>query len=365
VAFETVFARAPLRLGLAGGGTDVSPYCDTFGGAVVNATINLFTHCRIDWIAEPKVVFVAADMGVCVECALNGSAPEAEELPIHRAVHREAQTWIAPRLLPFMRVTTRSDCPPGSGVGSSSALVVCMLRAYATLLGVTIDNSTIAAIAFRIERIDCAMAGGRQDQYSAALGGFNFLEFLPSGNTTSESLSISERFCDDLCAHFVLFYTGKSRVSSEIIQAQAQAVRSANTTAVSAMHVLKQNALLMREALLAGNLDQVLTIFCGAWNNKKRLAANISTPHIETACAAAMAAGARGMKISGAGGGGFLVVVVAPENRSDVERALLATGGSLHPFAFHSMGATAERIVTSPDAAVAVSTRRSTTEQLA
>lgn len=332
-----VHAKAPLRLGLAGGGTDVSPYSDEFGGQVLNATISLYTHCHIAEAQGPETEFFAADAGERVQI---GAGPQASELTLklHRAVYRRMTQEFADGKAPALRVTTYSDAPPGSGVGSSSALVVAMVKAYAEFLRLPLGEYEIAQLAYVIERLDCGLAGGKQDQYAAAFGGFNFMEFGPKERVVVSPLRLRRDHVDDLETHLLLYYTGRSRDSAAIIEKQVNAARASEPAALEAMHALKQAALEMKEALLHGRILRVLEILGASWEAKKRMASGVSNAQIEEAARVATAAGALGLKVSGAGGGGFMIVAVEPPHRYSVFRALERLGGGVFTFSFADHG---------------------------
>jgi D-glycero-alpha-D-manno-heptose-7-phosphate kinase len=332
-----VHAKAPLRLGLAGGGTDVSPYSEQYGGQVLNATISLYTHCHIAEAPGAETEFCAADCGEKVRI---GSAQETNDfaLRLHRAVYRRMVHDFLDGNAPALRVTTYSDAPPGSGVGSSSALVVAMVKAYAEYLRVPLSEYEIAQLAYEIERLDCSLAGGRQDQYAAAFGGFNFMEFGPRERVLVSPLRLRRDYVDDLEAHLLLYYTGRSRESAAIIDQQMKAARASEPVALQAMHALKQAAQEMKEALLRGHILKVLEILGASWQTKKRMAQGVSNSQIEEAARAATDAGALGLKVSGAGGGGFMIVAVEPPCRYAVFRALERLGGGVFAFSFVDQG---------------------------
>lgn len=332
-----VHAKAPLRLGLAGGGTDVSPYSDEFGGQVLNATISLFTHCHIAEAQGAEAEFCAADSGERVR--ING-APETNSLALmlHQAVYRRMAREFLGGNAPALKVTTYCDAPPGSGVGSSSALVVSMVQAYAEYLRLPIREYEVAQLAYDIERVDCGLAGGKQDQYAAAFGGFNFMEFGPKDRVVVSPLRLRRDYVDDLEAHLLLYYTGRSRQSAAIIEKQIKATRNSEPNAIEAMHALKRAALEMKEALLRGQILRVLEILGASWQAKKRMADGISNSQIEEAAHVATQAGALGLKVSGAGGGGFMIVAVEPPHRYRVFRALERLGGWVFAFSFVDHG---------------------------
>ena len=339
-----VRARAPLRLGLAGGGTDVSPYCDIHGGFVLNATIDRYAYAVIKTLDEPIVRLVATDQqaekvkAVSEPLLLNG------QLDLHKAVYNHMiQYYNGGQAIP-LELSTFCDAPVGSGLGSSSTLVVVMIRAFAELLNLPLDDYTIAHLAFKIERVDCGLQGGRQDQYSATFGGFNFMEFYADERAVINSLRIKNWIICELEASLVLFYTGVSRESAKIIADQSNNVKSGSVAAIEAMHGLKHEALIMKECLLKGDFSGMVDSMRQGWDSKKRSAKTVSNPHIEQIYNAAINAGALAGKVSGAGGGGFMMFFVPPEKRMDVVRALGHFNGQVNNCHFTKHGTQAWRV---------------------
>jgi len=333
-----VHAKAPLRLGLAGGGTDVSPYSDLYGGLVLNATISLSTHCSIERTDEEHAEFRAADFDQAVRVPLSAEQDPSESLVLHRAVYRRIVRQFLGGRAPALRVITYSDAPPGSGVGSSSALVVAMVQAYAELFQLPLGEYDVAHLAYEIERVDCAMAGGKQDQYAAAFGGFNFMEFGAGDRVVVNPLRLKRELTNELESRLLLYFTGRSRDSARIIESQIAATHESGGAAIAAMHSMKQAATSMKEALLRGRITEVLEILGDSWQAKKRAAHGISNSHIDQVAAAAVDAGALGLKISGAGGGGFMMVAVDPAMRYRVVRALESLEGRFFSFTFVDYG---------------------------
>lgn len=337
---RSAHARAPLRLGLAGGGTDVAPYSDIHGGQVLNATISLFTHCHISLQPEGSpAIFTADDFAQTVTLAPAARYDTTEPLVLHKAVYnRIVRDFNAKQPLP-VHVVTYSDAPAGSGVGSSSTLVVAMVQAYAELLQLPLGEYDVAHLAYEIERVDCAMAGGKQDQYAAAFGGFNFIEFGADDRVVVNPLRIKRELANELESRLLLYFTGRSRESARIIESQIAATKSAGSDAIEAMHAIKRAATEMKEALLKGRVTTALDILGASWHAKKRAAAGISNSYIDEIADAAMRAGAQGLKISGAGGGGFMMIAVDPGARYAVVRALDTFGGRFFSFSFVEQGA--------------------------
>lgn len=337
-------ARAPLRLGFAGGGTDVSPYCDTYGGNILNAAIDKYAYAVIRTLDEPRVSFISTDYQQNVSAPLAAHYELDGRLILHKAVYNEiVKAFNGGRALP-LELSTFCDAPAGSGLGSSSTLVVVMLKAFAELLNLPLDDYSIARLAYRIERIDCGLQGGRQDQYAAAFGGFNYMEFYPGERAVINTLRIKNWIICELEASLVLFYTGVSRASAQIIADQSRNVASAIPISLEAMHAMKEVAGSMKESLLKGDFAGWVEAMREGWESKKRSAKSVSNLHIDKVYDAAIAAGALAGKVSGAGGGGYMMFFVPPDKRMDVIRALVPFEGQASNCHFTKHGAQAWRI---------------------
>jgi D-glycero-alpha-D-manno-heptose-7-phosphate kinase len=332
-------ARAPLRLGLAGGGSDVAPYCDQYGGQVLNATINHYAHCTIEPLKEEMVEFHALDVD-CIEkhAAAPYLSPE-DGLSLHRDTYNLiVERFNGGKSLGF-RMFTRSDAPPGSGLGSSSTLVVSMVQAYCEWLRLPLGEYEVARFAFEVERLRLKQTGGRQDQYAAAFGGVNFIEFHAEERVVVNPLRVKSWIMNEFESSLVLFDSSISRVSSRIIEEQVSRVRDHESAAIEATHRLKEDAMQMKEALLKGDMRQIGQVLNRSWESKKQLASSISSSALDETINAARKAGALAAKISGAGGGGFMMFLVEPSRRIDLERALTKRNGRLLPFRFSFEGA--------------------------
>ena len=339
-----VRARAPLRLGLAGGGTDVSPYCDIHGGYVLNATIDRYAYAVIQVLEEPIVRFVATDQQTEKVKALDEPLTLNGRLDLHKAVYNEMiQRYNGGNSIP-LEMSTFCDAPAGSGLGSSSTLVVVMIRAFAELLNLPLDDYTIAHLAYKIEREDCELQGGRQDQYSATFGGFNFMEFYAGERAVINPLRIKNWIICELEASLLLFYTGVSRESAKIIADQSSNVKSGSESAMEAMHGIKREALVMKECLLKGDFDGIVESMRQGWESKKRSAKSVSNSHIEEIYNSAISAGALSGKVSGAGGGGFMMFFVPPDKRMNVIRTLNCFDGQVSNCHFTKHGTQAWKI---------------------
>jgi D-glycero-alpha-D-manno-heptose-7-phosphate kinase len=317
-----VRSRAPLRLGLAGGGTDVSPYCDLYGGAVLNATIDLYAYTILQPTDDGRVSFIAPDLDGSYESAPDEIPTIAEPLALHRAVYRRiVSQFNGGRPLPC-RITTFCDAPPGSGLGTSSTMVVSLVKAFVEWLNLPLGEYEIAHLAFEIERIDAGLEGGRQDQYAATFGGVNFMEFQPQDRVIVNPLRIKNWIISEMETSLVLFNSGVTRSSAHIIKEQTDNLTRHIGTTLEAMHAIKEDAFEMKECLLRGDFDRLARCMRKTWESKKRLTGSISNSHIDAVMETALDAGARAGKISGAGGGGFITFLVAPERRVAVIRAL-------------------------------------------
>ena len=322
-------SRAPLRLGFAGGGTDVSPYCDQFGGAVLNITIDLYAYTIIEPTTDGRVAINAPDIDSQCEFSAEDATELAGQLILHRAVYRRIVTQFnGGRPLPC-RITTFCDAPPGSGLGTSSTMVVSLVKAFVEWLNLPLGEYEIAHLAFEIERIDAGLGGGRQDQYAATFGGVNFMEFHPDDRVIVNPLRIKNWIISELETSLVLFNSGVSRSSARIIKQQTDNLVHHSGTTLEAMHAIKADAFRMKECLLKGDFDAFAACMRETWEAKKRLADNVSSQPIDLTVQAALDAGARAGKISGAGGGGFLTFLVLPERRVDVIRALRRQEGQV------------------------------------
>ncbi len=341
-----VRARAPLRLGLAGGGTDVSPYCDRHGGAVMNATIDRYIYATIEALpGGAEVVLESHDLGIEARYpAGRGALPVDGRLDLPKAVYNRVVSDFLGGQAPPLRIATHSEAPAGSGLGSSSTLAVTVLQGLTEMFGLPLGEYDVAHLAYAIERQDLGLAGGRQDQYAAAFGGFNFMEFRADDVVVVNPLRIKAETVRELEAATILCFTGVSRESATIIAEQVRHAAAGDAKPIEAMHRLKAAAVAMKEALLRGDRRAVAETLHQGWASKRDMAAGISTGPIEDAMATAMAAGALAGKVSGAGGGGFIMLLAPLERRRDVRDALHARGYRAETCRFTNEGAVAWRI---------------------
>lgn len=317
---NTIRSRAPLRLGLGGGGTDVSPYSEDFGGRVLSVTIDRYAYATVS-PASSGVEFHSPDR----QCTGRAAHEELDTLRadfgLHVAVYRRMVRDHNDGRDVALRLATEVDAPPGSGLGSSSALVVAMVQAMAAFLGVSLGQYELARTAWEIERVDLGLAGGWQDQYSAVFGGFNYME-ADGGRVVVNPLRIRREVHAELEASLLLYFGGVSRDSAVVIEQQQKNVVAGREDALAATHTIRAEAERMKNALLVGDVPAFAASLNDGWFAKKRTAASISNADIERAHEVASRHGMIAGKVSGAGGGGFMMLVVDPERRLEVARAL-------------------------------------------
>lgn len=333
---KQIRSKAPLRIGFSGGGTDVSPYSDLYGGAVLNATLDMYAYCYITATEDRYINMKSRDYET--ECLY----PASENLPIDgildlfKYIYNHLVATFHPPITGFQLVTY-SDAPYGSGLGGSSTLVVSIIQAFAQWWRLPLGEYDIAQLAYKIEREEASLKGGKQDQYAASFGGFNYMEFFKD-RVIVNPLRIKPKIINELQSSLLLCFTGRSRESAHIIDTQIKNVGEKNTTAVEAMHQVKKDAFDMKEAILTGRLDNFSKILDRAWQNKKQMASTISNLEIESLYEFAKSHGANAGKISGAGGGGFIMFSVDPINKYDLKKALIDRGHDIKEVRFTQAG---------------------------
>ncbi len=330
-------SKAPLRIGLAGGGTDVSPYSDLHGGAILNATLSLYAYASIERINNDKIILQALDQHKEEVFTLNEPLPINGKLDLLKGVYNRIQKDYS-IIHKGIRLSTYVDAPAGSGLGTSSTLVVAILGAFVEMLKLPLGDYDIAHYAYAIERKDLNLSGGKQDQYAATFGGVNFMEFYTDDKVIVNPLRIKQEYINELENNLVLYYTDMSRESASIIKEQQKNVVEKNEKSIEAMHHLKEQARMMKEALLKGQLNEIGEILNYGFQQKRLIAHNISNDFIEHIYDAAKKAGATGGKISGAGGGGFMIFYCPRNTRYKVIETLLSFGGQVKSYQFTKHG---------------------------
>lgn len=334
-----VRSKAPLRIGLAGGGTDVSPYSDLYGGAILNATIDLYAYASLQPRNDNRIVFAIEGTERRMEHEMAEELPVIDGFELFAGVYNRVIRQFG--LKPFaFTLTSYIEAPQGSGLGTSSTIVVSLLGAFVEYFKLPLGKYDIAHLAYEIERIDLKMAGGKQDQYAATFGGINYIEFFGGDRVIVNPLALKAEVCFELEMCLLLYFTQTQRLSADIINAQVKNVKDNNEQAIEAMHKLKEQAHLMKEHLLRGELDRIGEVLHFGWQNKKQMASSISNTKIDELYETALASGATGGKISGAGGGGFMFFYCPGVTKVRTAKALEQFGGQAQHFSFTQQGLT-------------------------
>ena len=324
---QNVRARAPLRLGFGGGGTDLRPYCDEHGGVVLNATIDRYAYAHLAARDDNRIVFRADDLGRGDELDCNLEFDIREGLPLHRATYALMMSRYNDGKAMPLTISTTIDVPAGSGLGASSALTVALIEMFALAMRLPLGSYEIAEMAYDIERVQLGMLGGKQDQYAAAFGGFNFIEFLQGGGVIVNPLRLHRENINEFESSLVICFSGQSRESANIIKDQVSGLKELDDKTLAAMHEIKAHASTMKTLLLSGKIRQTADVLQQAWLSKKNTATSISNTTIDALIDVAMHNGAWGGKVSGAGGGGFIMLLADPSLRHRLIEALNEAGG--------------------------------------
>jgi D-glycero-alpha-D-manno-heptose-7-phosphate kinase len=331
-------SRAPLRISFAGGGTDVSPYLEEKGGAVLNSTINRFAYATIIPKSNKEVEIASLDYDVILKYTIDKEIAFDGQLDLIKGVINKFRSRYG--LNNGFRIFVHSDAPPGSGLGSSSAIAVAVIVAFAKLVKLPLTPYELAELAYEIERVDVGIKGGKQDQYASSFGGMNFIEFNKD-ITVVNPLRIEKSILNELEYSLILGYIGSTRASSKIIEKQIKNYEEKQKDVVSAMDNIKKLAFEMKNALLRGELHRFGELLNEEWHEKKKMAEGISNEIIDRIYEEALKAGAIGGKISGAGGGGFMFFYTEFDKKVSVINRLKELGVQVLPFSFVEDGATA------------------------
>jgi len=329
-----VRARAPLRLSFSGGGTDVSPYPEERGGMVLSATIDKYCTATLRPRRDARLSLHSADLRLTAKYGHLRAVRLDGNLDLVKA----AVKALKPRT--GADVSVQSDAPPGSGLGASSTLVVALLAALREWLNRPLTDYELAELAYRIERQDLGIAGGRQDQYAATFGGFNFIEFHRDA-TVVNPLRIRDDVALELEYRMLLCYVGRTRFSGHIIERQTAAYQSGREATVRALDGLKAITQEMKNALLVGKIEVFGDLLHTAWQHKRDLEEHISTPEVDELYEKARKAGALGGKMPGAGGGGYFFFVCGARGKEKVAEVARKWGAELVPVSFCPSGVTA------------------------
>lgn len=334
-------SKAPLRLGLAGGGTDLDTYCDKYGGYVLNATISLYVHCTIEERDDHKIIFESVDTNQSLTLDSDNHLELNGNMDLYKGIYNRIIKDYDKEQLSF-KISTYSDVPSGSGLGGSSTLVVAILKAFVEWLNLPLGEYDIARLAFDIEREDIGLVGGSQDQYAATFGGFNFMEFYNDKRVIVNPLRIKNWIIDELESSMLLYFTNITRHAGQIEQEKKCLLE--DDKSLNAMHEVKADSILMKEALLKGDMSGFAQILGKSWDAKKRVSKSVSNSIIDNIYEVAMENGAYSGKVSGAGGGGFMFFMVEPTSKLQLIRALNKQKGEVVNFHFVNEGTRGWRI---------------------
>jgi D-glycero-alpha-D-manno-heptose-7-phosphate kinase len=331
---NTVFAKAPLRLGLAGGGTDLSPYWNEYGGIVLSGTIDQYAYCKV----EPWEDWVFKSVDFDKEETYEFLDDKYIDGPLKLLINTYKYLLKGyPRKTP-VKITTYVEAPPGSGLGSSSALVVSIVSAVCGYYGIIKNEYEISSAALKIERQICNLPGGKQDQYSASFGGFNYIEFLQDGRTIVNPLRLSYKTQNMLELNTVLYYVGSPRSDERIIENTSKNLLTDRNT-VEVTHKIKKSCIEFKRSLLVGDVDRLSKLMNEYWDLKLKTNSKVGSLSLIDTYEYAMKNGATAAKISGAGGGGHMVLFTEFENRHRLITALKKREtGRIVPFKFVKHG---------------------------
>jgi D-glycero-alpha-D-manno-heptose-7-phosphate kinase len=327
-------AKVPLRVSFAGGGTDVPPFPERETGLVLSATINRYAHGTLRPRTDGRIRVESRDLGIALEYGAKDADPFDGKLDLVKAAIRRVAQLESPRGIDLFLDTA---APPGSGLGASSALVVSLVGLLRDYHKLSLTDYEIAEFACEVERTDLGLSGGLQDQYAAAFGGFNFIEFH-ADRVIVNPLRIEPATMFELESNLLLCFTGTTRAGDRIIKDQTDRYESADERALEGLRMQKELAVSMKEALLRGELSEFGYLLGVAWEHKKKMSPRISTNEIDEAYEVARAAGALGGKVTGAGGGGFMLFYCPPGTRHLVSDRLASLGHAEAEFSFDERG---------------------------
>jgi len=333
-------SKAPLRISFAGGGTDVSPYPEEKGGAVLNCTIDKFAYVTLEGVPDGAgtISVESLDYGMTLNFARPSDLVYNGDLDVVKAALKVLRPDDGGgKTKDSFHLFLHSDAPPGTGLGTSSTMCVALVGAFQHYRREPWTSYDVAELAYRIEREELGLKGGRQDQYAAAFGGFNFMEFSGS-KTIVNPLRIDPEVVNELAYRLLLCYTGTGHYSNDIIERQQRSYTEKRVDTVTALDATKQLAIDMKNELLRGNLDEMGRLLDEGWQHKKQFTEGISNERIDAFYSRAREAGAIGGKLLGAGGGGYILLFCDFARRAKVAKAVQAAGGRVTDFSLETEG---------------------------
>lgn len=317
----------------------MSPYSDLYGGAILNATIDLYAYASLEPLSDGTIEFCIDGTEKSIKLSSQKELEIVEGFELFIGVYNRIIKKYDLQPLSF-RLTSFIEAPQGSGLGTSSTIVVSLIGAFMEWLKLPLGKYDIAHLAYEIERVDLNMSGGKQDQYAATFGGVNFMEFLANDQVIVNPLQLKDEILYELEFNLLLYFTATQRLSATIINEQVKNVKDKNEKSVEAMHNLKEQAQQMKDSLLRGELSKIGEILHFGWTNKKQMAHSISNELIDNIYTTAITTGATGGKISGAGGGGFMFFYCPAVTKVKVAKAIENLGGRVQSFKFTQQGLT-------------------------
>jgi D-glycero-alpha-D-manno-heptose-7-phosphate kinase len=327
-----LITRAPVRISFAGGGTDLPAYYTRYGGAVVSTSIDKYFYVFLNVSADDAIQITSSDYRTFYRHDADTPMLFDGDLSLPRAIlHHFGLTRGVSMFL-------ASEIPPGTGLGSSSTVAVAIIKAVTTARGLMLSKQQIAELACHIEIEKLNEPIGKQDQYAAAFGGLNLIQFT-TDRVTVEPLNITPETRRQLEKNILLFFTGATRAASSILREQKKSSEQKDQQVLEAHHAVKAMAFEVKDYLEHGDLVSFGKLLDRAWQNKKKFAAGVSNPLIDECYALALENGALGGKITGAGGGGFLMIYCEPPFQAAVTQALESKGLRRMDFRFETEGA--------------------------
>lgn len=326
-------AKAPLRVSFAGGGTDVPPYPQMEGGCVLSVTITRYAYGSLQPRSDRNISIRAPELAPALTYNVDDTPLYDGRLDDAKAVIRKLGT----AKHGGFDLVLHSDAPPGSGLGASSAMIVALVGVLKEFENLPLTDYEVADLACAIERDELGIQGGLQDQYAAAFGGFNYIEFLPD-RIVVNPLKISTDVINELQYNLLLCYTGTRRISGQIIQHQVDRYVRRDSEAIEALRELKALTIAMKNALLRRELDSFGELLHMEWLQKKRLSPRISNPQLDRLYEIARDSGAVGGKITGAGSGGHMLLYCRPGSKRAVAERLQEAGCTITDFGIEKMG---------------------------
>ncbi len=330
----TLISRSPVRISFGGGGTDLASYYEKYGGVVVSAAINKYFYTILEMRLDDRIQIISSDLQAhqTVKDFYDLKLGKGLDIPVAVLKHFNVQRGL--------NLFMASEIPPGTGLGSSGAVTVNIINIINELEKLKLTKQDMAELAYEIGYNELGMPIGKQDEYAAAFGGVNFMQFNKDGTVEVETLNIAREVRVRMEDDIMLFFTGRTRESSKILKSQDSAGKQEKGEVIDALHKIKEIAFDVKKALESGDLTEFGRLLDVSWQNKKNLAKGISNPRIDKIYSLAMENGALGGKLTGAGGGGYFMVYCDRPHQKAVTKALVAEGLSPLDFHFDKRGAT-------------------------